>query len=59
MEFLFILAVWIAIGVMASGMQRKAKEAKEYKGPCDIHKWTYHPETERLTCTECGFEAGS
>lgn len=23
------------------------------------HDWTYHPETKRLTCTKCNYEAGS
>lgn len=23
------------------------------------HDWTYHPETKKLTCTKCNYEAGS
>lgn len=26
---------------------------------CPPHKWTYHPKTEKLTCTLCNYEAGS
>lgn len=25
----------------------------------DIHDWTYHPVTKKLTCTKCDFEAHS
>ena len=23
------------------------------------HDWSYHPETKKLTCTKCNYEAGS
>jgi hypothetical protein len=25
----------------------------------EIHDWTYHPVTKKLTCTKCNFEAYS
>jgi hypothetical protein len=29
------------------------------KEDCKLHKWTYHPETNRMTCTECSLVAGT
>jgi hypothetical protein len=37
----------------------KKKYGGKIASPCPPHKWTYHPVTNRLTCTECNYEAGS
>ena len=29
------------------------------KEDCPPHKWTYHPETSKMTCTICNFVAGT
>jgi hypothetical protein len=28
-------------------------------GNCPPHDWTYHPVTDKLTCTRCNYVAGS
>jgi hypothetical protein len=37
---------------------RLEQSSQEKKQPCDLHDWSYHPVTKKLTCTECGFVAG-
>jgi hypothetical protein len=37
-------------------LKRKIKECPPFEGH---HDWTYHPVTHRLTCTKCGFVAGT
>lgn len=32
---------------------------RELATDCPPHKWAYHPQTDRLTCIRCNFEAGS
>lgn len=48
----FAILVGIAMNAMLKGETPKPKE-------CKPHKWSHHPETHKLTCTECGYEAGT
>lgn len=74
MIFVFVLFLVALIGIfysIAASLARHAEETeREYKtmlrnikqcppAPGAHHDWSYHPQTSRLTCTKCNFEAGS
>lgn len=71
MDILLILLFIIIIASLLNALEKAAKEKQDkiindfYKEfheidkNCPPHKWTYHPKTNRLTCTLCNYEAGS
>lgn len=74
MIFVFVLFLVTIIGIflfMATLLAKEAEETeRQYKimlrnikqcppAPGAHHDWSYHPQTSRLTCTKCNFEAGS
>lgn len=64
-----ILLIVFGLALFSRHMDKKAIESRkkfiaEVRSDvvgrnCPPHKWTYHPATERLTCTLCNLEAGS
>lgn len=57
MEGIFLL---IILAILGLGLNYLNSLDGEYqKRVCDIHKWSYHPETKHLECTVCGYKAGS
>lgn len=68
MDIFLILLIVIGFALFANILDSNARERhrKAMKGlqedlhgkSCPPHKWTYHPVTNRLTCTLCNFVAG-
>lgn len=64
MEILFFVLI-IVLFLVGSGLNEKEQREKNRNLPIKCHEydaahdWTYHPETKKLTCTLCGYEAGS
>ena len=48
---LFVLILVVAVSAAIGTSTTKKR--------CSPHKWSIHPATNKLTCTECGYEAGS
>lgn len=40
-------------------MSKIRLELGQDEGQCPPHDWTYHPVTDKLTCTRCNYVAGS
>lgn len=60
-DFLFnAIAVATFIALLATVMN-SAMNPTPPKKRCSPHKWSIHPETNKLTCTEpgCGYVAGT
>jgi hypothetical protein len=71
LTFAFILIFIVGFAMLGNKMEADARKKRqkileelqdEVHGKeknCPPHKWTYHPTTERLTCTVCNYIAGS
>lgn len=52
-----ILLITLAIALLLNSMGKSAP--KEVKEECKIHKWSIHPETNKMQCCNCNFIAGT
>jgi hypothetical protein len=54
-----LVVVILALTLRNAAAKVEAVRVETYKEEHTLHKWSFHPETDKLTCTECGFVAGS
>lgn len=64
MELLiFMVFMVLIILFLEQGATQASRNSTEVVKKCheidEIHDWTYHPVTKKLTCTKCNFEAFS
>lgn len=69
--FIAILLLIVSLGSFLNSLEEEARKKQEQeieelrkelghvKDDCPPHKWTYHPVTNKLTCTRCNYVAGS
>lgn len=64
--FMFLALVIFGFYMLSSALSKQAEEyEKEYARlvrnvkNCPPHGWSYHPQTNKLTCIKCNFEAGN
>jgi len=64
--FMFLALVVFGFYTVASTISKQIEEnEKEYTRlvrsvkNCPPHGWSYHPQTNKMTCTKCNFEAGN
>jgi hypothetical protein len=55
---LFFMAAMKAVDEKLIEQQRKFIEKELSLKKCPPHKWSYHPQTEKLCCINCNFTAG-
>jgi hypothetical protein len=58
MIVLVLLGVFLLAHILKKAADKPPVEEAP-KSDCPPHKWSYHPVTDKLTCTACNFEAGS
>ena len=56
---MLLLFYFVVSKVHKIDMEQMEKFKKQVKKDCPPHRWSYHPVTDKLTCQECNFEAGS
>jgi hypothetical protein len=57
---MLLLILWLKEATdKAESEARDAELLNKLRESCDMHDWSYHPVTKKLTCTRCGFVAGS
>ena len=60
LKFLLLMGgVLIVARVVALILGPQTQKPVEPKSDCPSHKWSYHPVTNKLTCTECNYESGT
>jgi len=55
---LFFMVAMKAVDDKLVEQQKKFLEKELKLKKCPPHKWSYHPQTDRLCCTICDFKAG-
>jgi hypothetical protein len=45
--------------LLGNSSRNTDKVARKCHETDEVHDWTYHPVTKKLTCTKCNFEAYS
>lgn len=55
---LFFMAAMSTIDKKLVEERRKFLEKELKLKKCPPHKWSYHPQTDKLCCTACDFVAG-
>lgn len=53
---IFIKAIYASIDL---NQEQETKKSIRCDILTDLHDWTYHPVSKKLTCTKCNYEAGS
>lgn len=53
-----VLTMAITVVSLLLALSLMMRSSSRSKG-CKVHRWSHHPETKKLTCTECSYVAGT